>query len=168
MSQLTPSSPMHNLMQQFPREGKVVWIGVRPASRQPVKEVSNVTVRIGTGLEGDRYRGKPESKRQVTLIQQEDLAAIASYLGKDSISPFDLRRNIVVSGINLLALKDKTFRIGNVVLEYTGECHPCSRMEEALGNGGYNAMRQHGGITAKVLEEGNIAVGDSLLVLPEP
>jgi MOSC domain-containing protein YiiM len=168
MSQLPPSSPMHTLMQQFPREGKVVWIGVRPASRKPVKEVSSVTVRIGTGLDGDRYRGKPESKRQVTLIQQEDLAAIASYLGKDSISPFDLRRNIVVSGINLLALKDKTFRIGNVVLEYTGECHPCSRMEEALGNGGYNAMRQHGGITAKVLEEGNIAVGDSLMVLPEP
>lgn len=168
MSQLTTSSPLHTLMQQFPREGKVVWIGLRPASRKPVKEVSSTIARIGTGLEGDRYRGKPESKRQVTIIQQEDLTAIASYLGKETISPFDLRRNIVVSGINLLALKDKQFRIGDAVLEYTGECHPCSRMEEALGAGGYNAMRQHGGITARVLEEGGIAVGDSLTVLPEP
>jgi MOSC domain-containing protein YiiM len=48
---------------------------------------------------------------------------------------------VLVEGINLLSLKGKQFRIGEAVFEYSGECHPCSRMEEALGAGGYNAMR---------------------------
>jgi len=73
------------------------------------------------------------------------------------------RRNIVVSGLNLLALKGKQFRIGSVVLEYTGLCHPCSKMETALGPGGYNnAMRGHGGITTRVIEAGEIALGDDV------
>ena len=69
----------------------------------------------------------------------------------------------MVSGLNLLALKGKTFRIGDVVLEYTGLCHPCSKMEAALGPGGYNAMRGHGGITTRVIEGGEVALGDSVL-----
>jgi MOSC domain-containing protein YiiM len=67
-----------------------------------------------------------------------------------------------VRGINLLALKNKTFSIGDAMFEMTGLCHPCSRMEEALGAGGYNAMRGHGGITARVLQEGLIRVGDAV------
>ena len=72
------------------------------------------------------------------------------------------RRNIVVSGINLLALAKRRFRIGEVVLETTGPCEPCSRMEENLGPGGYNAMRGHGGITARVAKGGTISVGDAV------
>ena len=81
------------------------------------------------------------------------------------IDPGLLRRNVVVSGINLLALKDRTFRIGDAVLEMTGHCHPCSRMETNLGPGGYNAMRGHGGITARVIEPGTISTGDSVELL---
>jgi MOSC domain-containing protein YiiM len=114
---------------------------------------------------GDRFRGRPDSKRQVTLIQAEHLAAVGSMLGRDAIDPALTRRNIVVKGINLLALKDKQFRIGDAVLEMTGLCHPCSRMEKSLGPGGYNAMRGHGGITAKVICEGAIRVGDGVYVM---
>lgn len=75
------------------------------------------------------------------------------------------RRNILVSGINLLSLKGKQFQIGDAVFEYSGECHPCSRMEEALGKGGYNAMRGHGGITARVINSGSLKVTDAVEVL---
>lgn len=163
----TPSkeSPMYQLMQNYAQSGSVVWIGLRTASRQPMQEVEEALARIGTGLEGDRYKGKPESKRQVTLIQAEHLAAVGSYLGRGTIDPLLTRRNIVVHGLNLLALKDKSFRIGEAEFEYTGECHPCSRMEENLGQGGYNAMRQHGGITARVVKEGTFKLGDSVEVI---
>jgi MOSC domain-containing protein YiiM len=70
----------------------------------------------------------------------------------------------LVEGVNLLSLKGKQFRIGEAVFEYSGECHPCSRMEEALGVGGYNAMRGHGGITARVLSSGEIKTGDTVFV----
>jgi MOSC domain-containing protein YiiM len=166
MTRLPENSPLYQLMLQFAQPGQVVWMGVRPAARQPVLPVEEALARPGTGLDGDRYRGRPESKRQVTLIQAEHLLSVASYLGRETIDPALLRRNVVVKGINLLAMKDKTFRIGEAVLEYTGECHPCSRMEEVLGPGGYNAMRQHGGITARVVQEGTIRVGDPVEVLP--
>jgi MOSC domain-containing protein YiiM len=66
----------------------------------------------------------------------------------------------VTAGINLLALKDHRFRIGGAVLETSGECHPCSRMEAALGPGGYNALRCQGGITARVVTGGVIRRDD--------
>jgi MOSC domain-containing protein YiiM len=71
----------------------------------------------------------------------------------------------VVSGINVLALKQARFRLGEALLEGTGPCEPCSRMEFALGPGGYNAMRGHGGITARVLASGWIGLGDALVFL---
>ena len=50
--------------------------------------------------------------------------------------------------------------IGKIVLEITGPCEPCSKMEAVLGMGAYNAMRGHGGVTAKVLVGGELKVGD--------
>lgn len=155
------------LLNRVPQVGEVVWIGLRPGRREAVQVVSTVQARIGTGLTGDRYRGRADSKRQVTLIQAEHLAAVGSMLGEDAIDPARIRRNIVVRGINLLALKDKRFRVGDAIFEYTGLCHPCSRMEEELGPGGYNAMRGHGGITVKVVQEGVVQVGDAVKVMNE-
>jgi MOSC domain-containing protein YiiM len=150
------------LLGRFPRPGRVAWIGVRPARRAPVVAVDAVAAIAGAGLDGDRYAH--DGKRQVTLIQAEHLPAIASLAGADRVDPAALRRNVVVAGVNLLALKGRRFRIGTALLEHTGPCEPCSRMEEALGAGGYNAMRGHGGITARIVENGRIAVGDSVVV----
>ena len=150
------------LLTVIPQVGKLEWIGVRPAQRAPVQVVASVRAEVGCGLIGDRYAESPGTKRQVTLIQAEHLPVIARLSGHASIPPEWLRRNLVVSGINLLALKDRQFRIGAVLLEGTGLCHPCSRMEEVLGPGGYNAMRGHGGITARVLESGELHVGAAL------
>jgi len=76
-----------------------------------------------------------------------------------------MRRNLVVSGINIASLKDKHFRLGSTELAGTGFCHPCSRMEENLGRGGYNAVRGHGGITAKVIQGGRVNKGDLLVTI---
>jgi MOSC domain-containing protein YiiM len=148
------------LLSSVPRIGKVEWIGVRPARREPVIAVDNAEIREGSGLTGDRFRGGASSKRQVTLIQAEHLPVIAQLLGRDRVDPSLLRRNIVVSGINLLSLNGAKFTIGGAVLEGTGPCHPCSRMEETFGAGGYSAVRGHGGITARVLTGGIIHIGD--------
>ncbi|GAB4020866.1 hypothetical protein GCM10028773_27540 [Spirosoma koreense] len=115
------------------------------------------------GIAGDHYNGR-SGNRDVTLIQAEHLPVVAALTGRESLDPALLRRNIVVSGVNLLALKDHHVQIGEVVLQITGLCHPCSKMETALGPGGYNAMRGHGGLTARVIEGGTIRVGDEVTV----
>ncbi len=118
-----------------------------------------------SGLENDR---RTTGKRQITLIQAEHLPVIAALCGLERVDPGRLRRNLVVAGINLWALRDRRFRIGPVVLHGTGACHPCSRMETALGPGGYNAMRGHGGITARVLSDGYVRVGDPVFAVTPP
>jgi MOSC domain-containing protein YiiM len=155
------------LLAVIPQAGKLEWIGLRPAHRAPVQVVASVRAEAGQGLIGDRHAESPGTKRQVTLIQAEHLPVIAALTGHAAIPPEWLRRNLVVSGINLLALKDRRFHIGAVLLEGTGLCRPCSRMEEALGAGGYNAMRGHGGITARVIESGIIYVGDRAISLQQ-
>jgi MOSC domain-containing protein YiiM len=124
--------------------------------------VEDALLEPGRGLEGDRWAGNATGARQVTLIAAEHLAAIAGYLGLNAVAPERLRRNLVIAGANLLALKGQRFRIGPALLEHSGECHPCSRMEEEFGPGGYSAVRGHGGITARVLEAGRIRRGDAL------
>jgi MOSC domain-containing protein YiiM len=156
------------MMGQFPRPGRVEWIGLRPARRAPVQSVAEVLAEAGVGLAGDHYRSSRNGKRQVTLIQAEHLPVIAALAGIEGLDPALLRRNLVVSGINLLALKDRRFRIGPVLFEGTGLAHPCSRMEETLGAGGYNAMRGHGGVTARVLIGGPVRIGDALSAVEAP
>lgn len=151
------------LMSTLPQTGRVEWLGLRPGRRESMLIVDQVNATHESGLAGDRYSGR-SGARHATLIQSEHLPAIASFTARSTVKPELLRRNIVVSGINLLALKGKTFCVGEVEMEFTGLCQPCSRMEELLGEGGYNAVRGHGGITARVIAGGAIALGDPVRV----
>jgi MOSC domain-containing protein YiiM len=169
MPSLSPDSELARLMARFPRTGTVAWIGVRPARGVDMNAVDVAEATVGQGLAGDRYRVAPggSGKRGVTLIQAEHLPAIAALSGRGAIAPALLRRNLVVEGIPLVALKDRRFRVGEVVLEGMGPCDPCSRMEEALGPGGYNAMRGMGGICARIVEGGTFRRGDPVVALEE-
>lgn len=152
-------------MNHSAQPGRIEWIGLRPGKRQELQPVEEVEVSGAEGLLGDHYGGR-SGKRQVTLIQAEHLQAVAGMLGKESVDPRLTRRNIVISGLNLLSLQKRRFRLGEeVILEGTGLCHPCSRMEENLGMGGYNAMRGHGGLTARVVQGGRIRLGDEIVML---
>ena len=159
---LNPQSSLTRLFNAPVRSGVLIWIGVRPERRLAMCPVDEAILDPHVGMEGDHY-SRDAGIRQVTLIQAESLAAIASHLGVETLAPEVLRRNLVTRGINLLALKDRKFRIGDAVLEMTGECHPCSRLEETLGVGGYNATRGFGGTTAKVLARGRISIGDAVV-----
>ncbi len=151
---------LQQLFDTLPQIGRIDWIGLRPARGEAMLMPGEVSAVVDHGLTGDRFAGRSGNPRQVTLIQAEHLAVIAACLQRDRVEPELLRRNLVIAGINLLALKDRRFRVGEALLEFSGACHPCSKMETALGAGGYNAMRGHGGITARVLESGLIRVGD--------
>jgi MOSC domain-containing protein YiiM len=155
-------SPLKALMLQFPREGKLEWIGLRPAYRAPVTPTIEAQAIADHGLAGDHASDRSGGRRQITLIQWEHLNVIAQLLERDGIDPSWLRRNLVISGVNLLALRQCTFMVGEAMLAGTGVCAPCSRMEAALGVGGFNAMRGHGGITARIIEGGMLRVGDTV------
>lgn len=155
-------------------EGRVECIIVRGSPRDSARTVEYTLALAGIGLADDRLgqRGEPElSTRQVTLIQDEHLAVIARLARVDRVDPVALRRNLVVSGINLVALKNARLQVGAALLEVVGPCQPCSRMEEGIGPGGYAAMRGHGGMTARILAGGPIRVGDVVRAAidePEP
>ena len=156
---LNSSSPLAGLMAAPVRPGIVQWLGIRPARHAPLAASGRLVLDPGEGLEGDHYAGR-SGTRHITLIGAEQLDAIAAFLGRDRVTPEELRRNVVVRGINLHALKTARLRLGTALLEITGECHPCSRMEQILGSGGYNAVRGHGGVTARVIGGGHVEPGD--------
>jgi MOSC domain-containing protein YiiM len=144
------------MMARWAQPGRVAWLGVRPERRADIHTLEAVDLSL-SGLDGDRARA---GKRAVTLMQAEHLEAIGAYLGQGPVDPALLRRNIVVAGLNLAALKGRTIAIGDAVLHLTTICAPCSRMEEIFGTGGYSAVRGHGGWCAEVVQAGRVRLGD--------
>ena len=140
------------------RPGRLDWIGLRPARRAPMVAADAAEI-AADGLAGDHAR---LGKRAVTLIQAEHIPVIAA-LCDGAATPEALRRNLVVSAINLAALRGRAVRVGEAVLRIEGPCAPCSRMEEALGPGGYSAVRHHGGWCASVVVPGAVALGDAVV-----
>ena len=155
---------LQELIASVPQIGEVRWIGVRPAREAPMLEVDAVEARRDAGLTGDHSRPSASNARQVTLIQWEHLDVISALLGKP-ISALDLRRNIAISGINLFSLKNRRFRLGQAILETTGWCQPCARLEARLGTGAFQAVRGHGGITARVVQSGIIRLQYQLSIV---
>ncbi len=182
-----PMPTLRDLTRQFAHAGRLQAILLRPRRGVPALSVPAATAAAGQGLEGDRTAGRPGApgggKRQVTLFQAEHLPLIAAWAASPAaaapaapaahamLDVAVLRRNLVVSGLNLLAARSPFadqplhLHLGDaVVLLITGPCDPCSKMEAALGPGGYNAMRGHGGVTARVLVGGTLRVGDAVWV----
>ena len=165
---------LRNLTAQFPQGGRLEAIWVRTQRRGDMRQLDCVSAEAGRGLLGDHRASVlrddlEQRRRELTLIQAEHLPLIAQWIGHDTLNAGLLRRNLVISGINLLGLRSPfadTHNVwqlgGTVLLEITGPCDPCSRMEALLGPGGYNAMRGHGGLTARLLRGGPLRVGDVL------
>lgn len=172
---------LRRLTARFPRPGRLQAIVLRPARGLPAVAVAQAQALVQRGLQVDRASdraprpGAAGGKRQVTLVQAEHLPLIAAWTGHAQIEATTLRRNLVVSGLNLLSARSLfadhplVLRIGaQELLQLTGPCDPCSKMEAELGPGAYNAMRGHGGLTSRVLAGGCIMVGDEVVVGPPP
>ena len=169
---------LRELTRRFAHAGVLEAIYLRPARGLPAVSVASAEALEGRGLAGDRSAERPStmadgSKRQVTLLQAEHVPLIAAWSGHASLDAAVLRRNLVISGLNLMAARspfaDQALQVSigsTVSLLVTGECAPCSKMEIALGHGGYNALRGHGGLTARVLAGGIVRVGDPVTVAP--
>ncbi len=167
---------LRDLITRIATQGRIDAIVVRPEREQPAQYVDAVKAEPGFGLIGDRRAQTKRTnvasrKRELSLIQAEHIPLIAQWCCLQEIEATRLRRNLVISGVSLLAMKSPfadvrlEWQIGNdVCIEVTGPCDPCSKMEAELGIGAYNAMRGHGGVTAMILTGGVIRVGDAVVL----
>lgn len=148
------------------KPGTLDWIGLRTERRGEINVVESAQALVGLGLEGDhRCLKTPGSARQVTIISREYIHQIQQQLGKDFIDPIFLRRNLVISGMNLNLLRFQRLQIGEAIFETSALCDPCSRMDENLGVGGAAAMFGYGGLCAKVVKGGLVRLGDAVVRL---
>ena len=132
-----------------------------------METLDSVQVSIESGLAGD-FRGavKPggRGRRQVSLLERGDWDAAMAETGH-SLPWQERRANLLVDGLDLPRVPGTRLRIGDVVLEITQECDPCSRME-TLAPGLKAALTPdwRGGALARVIAGGRIAVGDMIEV----
>ena len=134
-------------------------IAVRGASRAPMREVQEASVTVTDGIVED-YRGA--GLRQVTFIDAGQWRQVVGELGVD-LPWYTRRANLLVDGLDLPAMVGSRLRIGDCLFEIHGETEPCERMDElqaGLRAGLVPEMR--GGVWGKVLESGQLRVGQSV------
>lgn len=139
--------------------GKLERIWLKRATRGPMDTQTRATLVAGQGLEGNANQG---GKRQVTIISAERWAELMQQLGAQ-VDPAARRANLMVSGLSLLESRNRILQIGNCRLRILGETRPCEQMEAAWP-GLREIMKTDwgGGAFAEVLDNGEIAVGDSV------
>ena len=149
----------------MPPEGSVVEIWLADAAAEPMRRMAAVEALTGLGLAGDRYAlgggtwaQYPDLEKQVTLIDRDDVAAVAAETGA-ALTPGDTRRNLVTAGIDLPALVGQWFTVGDVLLFGMKRCPPCAHLERLTGLRLVKAMLHRGGINAAVFAGGPIAEG---------
>jgi MOSC domain-containing protein YiiM len=137
-----------------------------PTAAAPMERLPAATLLAGLGLDGDRYAlgggtwaGYPQLEKQLTLIDADEVAAVARETGS-ALLPGDTRRNLVTTGIELPALVGGWFAVGETLLFGAKRCPPCTHLERLTGTRLVRAMVQRGGINAGVFAGGPIRVGD--------
>ncbi len=152
-------SPGHNF---FGRHGQ-------GAAENPTVEVPTIMCRAGHGVEGDRFFDyKEDYKGQITFFAWDIYVAARGRFNVPALSPGAFRRNVVIEGVDVNSLIGRRFSLGGVEFEGTVESKPCYWMDQAVGPGAEEWLRGNGGLRAKILRDGPLAVGPAELVLAEP
>jgi|tagenome__1003787_1003787.scaffolds.fasta_scaffold20510953_2 MOSC domain-containing protein YiiM len=146
--------------------GRVLQLWTTPAAAAPMVRSASVQALAGVGLAGDRYAlgggtwaSYPVQEKQVTLIDAEEVAAVAREVGVP-LTPGLTRRNVVTSGIALPTLVGRYFAVGEVLLFGTKRCPPCTHLERLTGWKLVKALAARGGVNAAVFVGGTVAEGD--------
>jgi MOSC domain-containing protein YiiM len=146
--------------------GSLTEIWLTGSAAEPMRRVPSAYLLAGRGLEGDRYAlgggtwaQYPDLEKQLTLIDRDDVAAVARETGA-ALSPGDTRRNLVTSGIGLADLVGQWFTVGGALLFGMKRCPPCTHLERLTGVRLVKAMAYRGGINAAVFGGGPIREGD--------
>ena len=149
-----------------PVAGSVVEIWLAGAAAEPMRRAPSVEAVAGRGLAGDRYAlgggtwaQYPDLEKQLTLIDRDDVAAVAQETGA-ALTPGDTRRNLVTTGIELPGLVGSWFAVGDALLFGMKRCPPCTHLERLTGTRLVKAMVHRGGINAAVFVGAAIGEGD--------
>ncbi|PYJ08697.1 MAG: molybdenum cofactor biosysynthesis protein [Verrucomicrobia bacterium] len=142
----------------------------RPPGDFPLVEVPNVECVAGQGLRGDRYFDFRENyKGQITFLSTEVFEKLCTNFGIKDKPAGVLRRNIIVSGIDVLSLIGQTFEIQGVRFLGTQHCAPCEWMNVAIAPGAKEFLKENAGLRAQILSDGKLTLGDARLrILSEP
>lgn len=118
----------------------------------------------GRGIRGDRYFDRPlDHKGQITFFSHEILDELSTALGISELSASAVRRNVIVSGVQLNDLVGVEFEIQGVRFLGVEECRPCYWMDHAVGPGAEDLLRGRGGLRCRVLSDGPLHLGAALL-----
>jgi MOSC domain-containing protein YiiM len=141
----------------------------RAPDDHPLIEVREIECVAGRGIQGDRfYDYRDDYKGQITFFSIEVFEKLADRFGLTNKSAGNLRRNVIVAGVNLNDLIGQEFSVQGVRLRGTAHCRPCYWMNQAIAPGAEEFLQGNGGLRAQILSDGVIAVGDAQLVLAEP
>jgi MOSC domain-containing protein YiiM len=123
-------------------------------------EVSRAQCVADQGIVGDRFFGHKEGyKGQITFFSVEVFERLCSALRLSDASPNALRRNVVVSGVDLNELIGRRFTICETEFEGVEECRPCYWMDQALAPGAEEFLKGFGGLRARVQTDGFLTTG---------
>ena len=154
------TSPGHNY---YGHHGK-------PAGTHGIIEHDSIELVADRGIRGDRFFDWKENyKGQITFIDQRVVDDIRTHADNPELPASTFRRNVVVAGIELNDLVGETFRIGGILLQGSEECNPCYWMDQACGREGTEElMKGRGGLRCRILESGELRLGETSLALHDP
>ncbi len=116
---------------------------------------------------GRRAANGQPSKRQMTLIEREQIAEHAATLSCPVFAPGAVRSNIETEGMNLAPLKGQTIQIGNARLLVGEPRDPCEKMDRLMPGLRKLMEDDRQGVLAQVVASGTIRVGDEISVISE-
>ena len=140
----------------------------RPPDDFLLQEVEKIECVAGHGIRGDRfYDHKDDYHGQITFFSRETFDALQMRFPDVDKSAGVLRRNVIVSGVDLNSLVGSEFELQGVRFLGTDHCRPCYWLDTAFAPGTKHALEGNGGLRARILTDGWLAIGPAELVVAQ-